>query len=214
MVRPEPEVAPDSKRPRSKVARGETRAAQGKHLGRVGCEGVEPPRLERDSNPNEVTDMPNKPRTKASDIKTRMPAAIAAVTECAALAQAEATSGPARMTALRIPDDLREAVGAWAVALEEESVGALRVLKELRSAAESGALNAAEVVRVLTEIDARLMSALSRLVDLSGLLEKAAEQDEQCEAAYVFVIEMAARLLHAFKPAQAATRALRDAMGR
>jgi hypothetical protein len=159
-------------------------------------------------------DMPVARTTKVNEIKTLLPAAIAAVTECAAGMLTEATQLQERLQALRLPEPMAEEVPAQALALDAEAVGALGVLKELRSATESGYLNAAEVLRVLTEIDARMMGALSGLVELSGRLEKAAEMDERCEPTFVLLIEAAGRLLEGFKPAQAATRALRDAMPR
>ena len=159
-------------------------------------------------------DMPVTRKAKVNEIEILLPAAIAAVTECAAGMLNEATQLQERLKALRLPEPMADEVPAQALALDAEAVGALGVLKELRSATESGYLNAAEVLRVLTEIDARMMGALSGLVELSGRLEKAAEMDERCEPAFVLVIEAAGRLLEGFKPAQAATRALRDAMPR
>jgi hypothetical protein len=158
--------------------------------------------------------MPVARRTKVNEVETLLPAAIAAVTEFAAGMQSEATQLQERLQALRLPEPMAEEVPALALALDADAVGSLGVLKELRSATESGYLNAADVLRVLTELDARLMGALSGLVDLSGRLEKAAETDERCEPAFVLVIEAAGRLLEGFKPAQAATRSLRDAMAR
>ena len=152
--------------------------------------------------------------TKVNEVATLLPAAMAAVTECAARMSTEATQLQERLRTLLLPEPLAEEVPALVLALDAEAVGALGVLKELRPATESGYLNAADVLRVLTEIDARMMGALSSLVDLSGRLEKAAEVDERCERAFVLVIEAAGRLLEGFKPAQAATRSLRDAMAR
>ena len=152
--------------------------------------------------------------TKVNEVATLLPAAMAAVTECAARMSTEATQLQERLRTLRLSEPLAEEVPALALALDAEAVGALGVLKELRPATESGYLNVADVLRVLTEIDARMMGTLSSLVDLSGRLEKAAEVDERCEPAFVLVIEAAGRLLEGFKPAQAATRSLRDAMAR
>ena len=126
----------------------------------------------------------------------------------------EATRLQERLQSLQVPEPLADEVPALALALDAEAVGALGVLKELRPASESGSLNGAEVLRVLTEIDARLVAALSGLADLSGRLEKAAETDERLEPAFVLVIEAADRLLAGLQKAQAATRALRDAMPR
>jgi hypothetical protein len=159
-------------------------------------------------------DMPVTRKAKVNEIESLLPAAIAAVTECAAGMLNEATQLQERMQALRLPEPMADEVPAQALALDAEAVGALGVLKELRSAAESGYLNAAEVLRVLTEIDSRMMGALSGLVELSGRLERAAEMEERLEPVFELVIEAAGRLLEGFKPAQAATRALRDAMPR
>ena len=159
-------------------------------------------------------DMPLTRRTKVNEVETLLPAAIAAVTECAAGMLNEATQLQERLQTLRLSEPMAEEVPAQALALDAEAVGALSVLKDLRSATESGYLNAADVLRVLTEIDARMMGALAGLVDLSGRLEKAAEVDVRCEPAFVLVIEAAGRLLEGFKPAQAATRALREGIAR
>lgn len=156
--------------------------------------------------------MPSREKSKANDLEVRLPAAIAAVTDCAAQILTEATSLQEQLKPLRVPEPLAEEAHALALTLDAEAVGALGVLKELRSATESGYLNGAEVQRVLTEIDARLVAALAGLVDMSGRLEKAAETDERLEPVFVLVIEAAGRLLEGFQLAQAATRALRDAM--
>lgn len=148
------------------------------------------------------------------DLADRLRAAIAAVTECAAEMLAEAGNLQEQLKPLWVPEPLAEETHALALTLDAEAVGALGVLKELRSATESGTLNGAEVQRVLTEIDARLIGALGGLADLSGRLEKAAETEERLEPAFVLVIEAAGRLLAGFQSAQAATRALRDAMPR
>ena len=146
-----------------------------------------------------------------NEIETLLPAAMAAVTECAAQVQTEATSLQEQLKTLRVPALLSDEAAALALSLDAEAVGALAVLQELRPATASGYLNAAEVLRVLTEIDARLIGALAGLADLSGRLEKAAETDERCEPAFVLVIETAGRLLQRFQQAQAATQALRAA---
>jgi hypothetical protein len=138
--------------------------------------------------------------------------AIAAVTDCAAQILTEASSLQEQLKSSRVPEPLADDAQALALSLDAEAVGALGVLKELRSATESGYLNGAEVQRVLTEIDARFVAALAGLVDMSGRLEKAAETDERLEPLFVLVIEAAGRLLEGFQSAQAATRALRDAM--
>jgi hypothetical protein len=148
------------------------------------------------------------------DLADRLQAAIAAVTDCAAQMVTEATGLQERLKSLRVPEPLGDEAQALALSLDAEAVGALGVLKELRSATESGYLNGAEVLRVLTEIDTRLIGTLGGLADLSGRLEKAAETDERLEPAFVVVIEAAGRLLEEFQSAQAATRALRDAMTR
>lgn len=158
--------------------------------------------------------MPSRRRTKASELADRLSAAIAAVTECAAEMLAEAGSLQEQLKPLWVPEPLAEETHALALTLDAEAVGALGVLKELRAATESGYLNGAEVLRVLTEIDARLVAALGGLADLSSWVEKAAETDERLEPVFVLVIEAADRLLTGFQSAQAATRALRDAMPR
>ena len=147
-------------------------------------------------------------------LEARLPAAIAAVTECAAQVQAEATVLQEQLKTLRVPALLSDEAAALALSLDAEAVGALAVLQELRAATESGYLNAAEVLRVLTEIDARMMGALADLVELSGRLEKAAETDGRCEPAFALEIEAAGRLLQGFRKAQAATQALRTATTR
>jgi len=159
-------------------------------------------------------DVPVARGTKVNEVETLLPAAIAAVTECAAQVLSEAARLQEPLPGLRLSQPLAEEVPALALTLDAEAVGALGVLKELRSATESGYLNAADVLRVLTEIDARLVAALADLVELSGRLEKAAETDERCEPVFVLVIEAAGRLLQEFQKAQGATRALRDAMPR
>ena len=159
-------------------------------------------------------DVPVATGSKVNEVETLLPAAIAAVTECAAQMLAEATQLQERLQTLRLPALQAEEVPALALTLDAEAVGALGVLKELRAATESGYLNAAEVLRVLTEIDARMMGALAELVELSGGLEKAAETDERCEPAFVLVIEAAGRLLQGFQTAQVATQALRVATTR
>ena len=114
-------------------------------------------------------------RKKVSELEARLPAAMAAVTDCAAQVLAEATGLQEGLKSTRVPALLSDEVPALALTLDAEAVGALGVLKELRAATDSGYLNAAEVLRVLTEIDARLIGALAGLADLSGRLEKAAE---------------------------------------
>ena len=146
-----------------------------------------------------------------NEIETLLPAAMAAVTECAAQVQAEATGLQEQLKTMRVPVLLSDEASALALSLDAEAVGALAVLQELRAATQSGYLNAAEVLRVLTEIDARLIGVLAGLADLSGRLEKAAETDARCEPAFVLVIETAGRLLRMFQQAQAATQALRAA---
>ncbi len=158
--------------------------------------------------------MPDRERSKASDLAVRLSAAIAAVTDCAAQMLNEASSLQGQLKSSRIPEPLGDDAQALAVSLDAEAVGALGVLKELRSATESGYLNGAEVQRVLTEIDARLVKTLAGLVDMSGRIEKAAETDERLEPVFVLFIEAAARLMEGFQSAQEATRALRDAMPR
>jgi len=158
--------------------------------------------------------MPQKAGSKANELEARLAAAIAAVTDCAAQILAEASSLQEQLRSARVPEPLAGDAQALALSLDAEAVGTLGVLKELRSATESGYLNGAEVQRVLTEIDARLVAALAGLVELSGRLEKAAETDERLEPVFVLVIEAASRLLEGFQSAQAATRALRDAMPR
>jgi hypothetical protein len=158
--------------------------------------------------------MPQKAGSKANELKARLAAAIAAVTDCAAQILTEASSLQEQLKSSRVPEPLAGDAQALALSLDAEAVGTLGVLKELRSATQSGYLNGAEVQRVLTEIDARLVAALAGLVELSGRLEKAAETDERLEPVFVLVIEAASRLLEGFQLAQAATRALRDAMPR
>jgi hypothetical protein len=162
----------------------------------------------------QAEDMPVTRKARVNEVGTLLPAAIAAVTECAAGMLNGATQLQERLQTLRLPEPMAGEVPAQALALDAEAVGALGVLEELRAATESGYLNAADALRVLTEIDARMMGALSSLVDLSGRLEKAAEVDERCEPVFVLVIEAAGRLLEMFKPAQAATRALREGIAR
>jgi hypothetical protein len=158
--------------------------------------------------------MPTKSRTKASELEVQITAAVAAVTYCASQMLTEATDLQEKLNSSRVPEPLAGDAQALALSLDAEAVGALGVLKELRSATESGYLNGAEVQRVLTEIDARLVKALAGLVDMSGRIEKAAETDERLEAVFVLFIEAAGRLMEGFQSAQAATRALRDAMPR
>jgi hypothetical protein len=157
---------------------------------------------------------PTRSKSKASGIETLMPAAIAAVSDCTVLAQGEASELQAVLPSLPVSAALRKLVNSWSAKLEQESVGALAVLQELQAAAESGALNAAEVVHVLTEIDARTMDALSQLADLVGACEKEAEAEPRCEPVYVRLVEMTARLMRAFERAQVTIRSLRDAMPR
>lgn len=158
--------------------------------------------------------MPQRARSKANELEARLAAAIAAVTDCAAQILTEASGLQEQLKSSRVPEPLAGDAQALALSLDAEAVGTLGVLKELRSATESGYLNGAEVQRVLTEIDARLVAALAGLVELSGRLEKAAETDERLEPVFVLVIEAAGRLLEGFQSAQAATQALRDAMPR
>jgi chromosome condensin MukBEF ATPase and DNA-binding subunit MukB len=148
----------------------------------------------------------------ASELEHRLPAAIAAVTECATSVVAEVARLHAKLPTLPVPAELQEDVRALARTLAQAGEGAAGVLQELQSATESGALNAAEVVRVLTEIEARVMNELAQLAELSDRLEKAAETDERVEPSFVLVIETAGRLLQRFQAAQEATQALRDAM--
>jgi hypothetical protein len=148
----------------------------------------------------------------AGELKVRLPAALAAVTECATAVVAEAARLQAKLPALPVPAELQDDVRARVRTLAEEGEGAAGVLQELQTATESGALNAAEVVRVLTEIEARMMNELAQLAELSDRLEKAAEMDERVEPSFVLVIEAAGRLLKRFQSAQEATQALRDAM--
>jgi hypothetical protein len=158
--------------------------------------------------------MPQKAGSKANELEVRLAAAIAAVTDCAAQILTEASSLQEQLRSARVPEPLAGDAQALALSLDAEAVGTLGVLKELRSATESGYLNGAEVQRVLTEIDARLVAALAGLVELSGRHERAAETDERLEPVFVLVIEAASRLLEGFQSAQAATQALRDAMPR
>jgi chromosome condensin MukBEF ATPase and DNA-binding subunit MukB len=148
----------------------------------------------------------------AGELKVRLPAALAAVTECATAVVAEAARLQAKLPALPVPAELQDDARARVRTLAQAGEGAAGVLQELQSATDSGALNAAEVVRVLTEIEARVMNELAQLAELSDRLEKAAETDERVEPSFVLVIETAGRLLQRFQAAQGATQALRDAM--
>lgn len=153
-----------------------------------------------------------RPKSMAGELKRRLPAALAAVAECANALVSEAARLQGQLPVLSVTADLQDEIRALGRTLAREGEGAVGVLQELRSATESGALNAAEVVRVLTEIEARMMNELAQLADLSGRLEKAAEADERVEASFVLVIETAGLLLQRFQAAQEATQTLRDAM--
>lgn len=151
-------------------------------------------------------------KSMARELEQRLPAALAAVTECATAVAAEAARLRAQLPTLSVPADLQDDARAQVRTLAQEGEGAAGVLQELQSATESGALNAAEVVRVLTEIEARMMNQLAQLADLSDRLEKAAETDERVEPSFVLVIEAAGVLLQRFQAAQESTQALRDVM--
>lgn len=154
----------------------------------------------------------SRPKSMASVLGQRLPAALAAVTECATALVSEAARLQGQLPVLSVPTELQDEVRARVRTLGREGEGAAGVLQEVRSATESGALNAAEVVRVLTEIEARMMNELAQFADLSGRLEKAAEADERVESAFVLVIETAGLLLQRFQAAQEATQTLRTVL--
>jgi hypothetical protein len=63
-----------------------------------------------------------------------------------------------------------------------------------------------EVVRILSGLEATMMSALARFADLVDQLENAAERDEQNEPSFVIAIEAAGVMLQSLEIAKAATQ--------
>lgn len=134
-------------------------------------------------------------------------AAISAVRECANALASEADRLQQALPNLVMEEALRGRALEWSDALRDT---AQRVLFELALLqAETGVGRRAEpaaVIRRLSGLDAATMEVVAASTELVEELEVAAERDEAQEPAFVFVIEMLARLMTACESAQAATR--------
>jgi len=104
-------------------------------------------------------DVPVATGSKVNEVETLLPAAIAAVTECAAQMLAEATQLQERLQTLRLPALQAEEVPALALTLDAEAVGALADLVELSGRLEKAA-----------ETDGRCEPAFALVIEAAGRL--------------------------------------------
>lgn len=149
---------------------------------------------------------------KNPDQRTLVLDAIADVRDCALQMRASADNLQKELPRARVDENLRAAAKALCGRLAQVSSDAVSAVGEQRDAALGPELDSVAILRVLSDIEARMMDVLAGFADLVEKLEAAAERDERCEPAFVLVIEAAGGLLQRFQIAKASTDALRAAI--
>ncbi len=139
-------------------------------------------------------------------------AAVSAVRECADTMASQAEWLQRALPDLVMGETLRASALKWSQALRDTSQRVMFELALLQAQLSEGRAEPAVVLRRLSGLDAAMMDVVAGSTELVEQLEKAAESDEAQEPAFVVVIEMVARLMAGCESAQAATRALRDAL--
>ena len=133
-------------------------------------------------------------------------AAISAVRECANTLASEADRLQQALPHLVMEEALRGRAFEWSDALRDTAQRVLFELALLQAESGAGRAEPGVLMRRLSGLDAATMEVVAASTELVEELEVAAERDEAQEPAFVFVIEMLARLMTACESAQAATR--------
>ena len=147
-----------------------------------------------------------------NDRQALLRAAMAAVRKCA-----DTMEGQAERLLRALPDaatneELRATALELSAGLKDMSGRVNFELALLQTELAAGKAEAATAIRSLSRMEATMMGALDGVADLVDRLEGAAERDENCEPAFVLVIEAAGVMLQSFENARAATQALGAAM--
>ena len=144
----------------------------------------------------------------AGDGNTLLRAAIAAVRDCAATMETQATSLWQALPAVPMPEELRAAVVELVAGLQDTSGRVTFELALLQAELAEDRLDGATAVKRLSATDAAMMTAVAALAEVVDPLEKAAERDEQHERAFVLVIEATGVMLQGLEKARAAADTL------
>ena len=132
-------------------------------------------------------------------------AAIAAVRDCADTMERGAASLLRTLPDVPMEAALRATVVELGARLSDASSRVTFELALLQAELGEEKVDAETAVQRLSAMDATMMGALEAVPDIVDRLEKAAERDEQCEPAFVLVIEAAGVMLQALEKARAAT---------
>jgi hypothetical protein len=138
--------------------------------------------------------------------------AVSAVRDCADTMASQAEWLQSASPDLVMGEALRASALKWSESLRDTSQRVMFELALLQAELSEDRAGPAVVLRRLSGLDAAMMDVVAGSTELVEQLEKAAESDETHEPAFVVVIEMVARLMAGCESAQAATRALRDAL--
>jgi hypothetical protein len=149
---------------------------------------------------------------KDDDRKTMLRAAIAAVRDCADTMETQATSLLQALPALPMNEPLRAAALGLSAGLRDASSRVTFELALLQTEIGEGKTDIATAVQRLSAMDATMMAAVAAMTDVVDQLEKAAERDEQCERAFVLVIEATGVMLQGIERAKALTGVLQAAV--
>lgn len=134
--------------------------------------------------------------------------AVTVVRKCADTMEAQAARLLQSLPDLPMDESLRAAALGLGAALKDTSGRALFEVALLQGELSEGKADVAVAVRRLAGVDAAMMDALADATDVVDQLERAAERDEQHEAAFVLVIEAVGVMLQALDEARTATSVL------
>jgi len=148
----------------------------------------------------------------SNDRQTLLRSAMSAVRKCADAMEAQAEGLRQALPGVPIDAALRAPTLGLCAGLKDTSGRVVFELALLQTELGEGKADLATASRSLSRMDATMMGALEGVADVVDRLERAAEQDENYEAAFVLVIEAAGVMLQSFENARAATQALGAAM--
>lgn len=138
----------------------------------------------------------------------RVTEALAAVRTCADTMEQQAARLLQSLPDLPMDASLRAKSLALGAALKDTSGRALFEVALLQGELSDGKADVAEAVRRLASVDAAMMGALADATDVVDQLERAAERNDEHEAAFVLVIEAVGVMLQALDEARTATSAV------
>ena len=145
---------------------------------------------------------------KDDDRKTMLRAAIAAVRDCADTMETQAAGLLQALPTAAISEELRAGALDLSAGLKDAAGRVTFELALLQTQLGEGKADVTTAVKRLSAMDAAMMSAVAALADVVDQLEKAAERDEQCEPAFVLVIEATGVMLQEIEKAKTATQKL------